>query len=202
MSRSDGQLRQEVCWHEASHCVAAFILEMPIDRVELNEGGGCVELKTRSDRSIHDAEDRIVVYLAGEAGLRAAWVEGAFDAEAAGRTEPAPPLTVEDVLAAGPGAAPAVQAAYYGIRDTREDDDGQAAWSLASEWTESSMAAASLLGWCKSRTAELVATPRFQGLLGALADTLIERGPLLGIDVEHLLHRTNVVLRQREGVSA
>jgi hypothetical protein len=200
--RTPTALHHEASWHEAGHAVAAYLVGTPIDKIvvrteqgALLEGrfAGSVYLAREEPKDVHEAEDRILVLLAGTACVRVAWSIGTLSDEFLGRVEPSKELTVDDLLVSRNGSTPAGAAAYVGLNDERDSPDDQDAQALAQEWTGDTLEAASMLGYLRARTINVVQGERFQSLASTIAAALLEHGELDGDLATHLLDRANAV---------
>jgi hypothetical protein len=194
-------VRYETCWHESGHATVGFLLGQRIERIDINVGdhdlgpdepAGQVIFEPRLVEDIHQLEDRIVHFLAGEAALRQAWASGAVPderLELPTRTE-APQLTAENLLVVPAGSTPETHAVYMGYMSAAAASDEENAWKLATKWPSSPALAPMLMAWSRARTAGILATDRCQTLGARLAGHLVEHGSM-GSLAHSLLERWN-----------
>jgi hypothetical protein len=199
-TRTPGQIRVEVAHHEAAHTVASHLLGRAggIERIQIPRVGevgqqgataGCVRWIPETVTTLCRAQEVIVELLAGEAGVMVAWDLGFLgDADIGGREV----ISVANTLAVPDGAAPHERAAFVAWYRRRDHPDETRAAELARAFTTTELERATLLNFCRARTTALVATLRFQHLMGELGAALLaSSGSMDGREAVALLERAD-----------
>lgn len=148
------------------------------------DAAGWVTLRQTEVVTIGEALEQIVVALAGEAGLRAAWARGDISNEDIGVVERSvDDVGVDELLAVTRGDTPERRAASIAFYSMTETSDWKKVRAFSEMFTGSAMEAQALVMLGRERCANLVSTPRFAELQRVLATALRDETTMINHDI-------------------